>query len=59
MKRLGAECVYLDISHGPGDFIQRHFPQAYERCLGLGIEHHGHRNTGRTGSALHLRWRGR
>ena len=38
MKRLGAECVYLDISHRPGDFIQRHFPQAYERCLSLGID---------------------
>ena len=38
MKRLGAECVYLDITHRPADFIQRHFPQAYERCLSLGID---------------------
>ena len=38
MKRLGAECVYLDISHRPADFVIRHFPQAYERCLQLGID---------------------
>jgi L-aspartate oxidase len=38
MKRLGADCVYLDISHRPASFIQRHFPQAYERCLALGID---------------------
>ena len=38
MKRLGAECVFLDISHQPTDLITRHFPQAYERCLALGID---------------------
>ena len=38
MKRLGAECVYLDISHRPSDFIVKHFPQAYERCLALGLD---------------------
>ena len=38
MKRLGADCVYLDISHRPASFIKRHFPQAYERCLALGID---------------------
>ena len=38
MKRLGAECVYLDISHRPTDFIVKHFPQAYERCLALGLD---------------------
>ena len=38
MKRLGAECVFLDISHQPADLITRHFPQAYERCLALGID---------------------
>ena len=38
MKRLGAECVYLDISHRPADFIVKHFPQAYERCLALGLD---------------------
>ena len=38
MKRLGAECVYLDISHRPKELIIRHFPQAYEKCLSLGID---------------------
>ena len=38
MKRLGAECVFLDISHQPAELITRHFPQAYERCLALGID---------------------
>ena len=38
MKRLGADCVYLDISHRPASFIKRHFPQAHERCLALGID---------------------
>ena len=38
MKRLGAECVYLDISHRPTDFIVKHFPQAHERCLALGLD---------------------
>ena len=26
MKRLGADCMYLDISHKPSDFIKQHFP---------------------------------
>ena len=38
MKRLGAECVYLDISHRPKELIIRHFPQAYEKCLSFGID---------------------
>lgn len=38
MKRLGADCMYLDISHQPADFIQQHFPTIYEKCLSLGID---------------------
>ena len=38
MKRLWAECVYLDISHRPAEFVKHHFPQAYERCRELGID---------------------
>ncbi|MFC1684660.1 L-aspartate oxidase [Pseudomonadota bacterium] len=38
MKRLGMECVYLDISHKPADFIQEHFPTVYQRCLEFGFD---------------------
>ena len=38
MKRLGLECVYLDISHRDENFIRGHFPTVYERCLSLGID---------------------
>ncbi|EMQ2999903.1 TPA: L-aspartate oxidase [Escherichia coli] len=38
MKRLGADCMFLDISHKPADFIRQHFPMIYEKLLGLGID---------------------
>lgn len=38
MKRLGVECLYLDISHKPEAFIRQHFPMIYEKLLGLGID---------------------
>lgn len=38
MKRLGVDCMYLDISHQPKDFIIKHFPTIYQRCLLLGID---------------------
>lgn len=38
MKRLGTECVYLDISHKPAKFISRMFPTIHERCLEYGID---------------------
>ncbi len=38
MKRLGCDCVYLDISHQDPDFVQSHFPNIYNRCLELGID---------------------
>src|SRR3990172_9535679 len=38
MKRLGAPCIYLDISHKPADFIKRHFPNVYARCLEFGYD---------------------
>ena len=38
MKRLGIECVYLDITHKDADWIRSHFPNIYARCLELGID---------------------
>jgi len=38
MKRLGVDCVYLDIRHQPADFIAGHFPTIHARCLELGID---------------------
>jgi L-aspartate oxidase len=37
MKKHGIDCVYLDISHQPIEFLQEHFPTIYKRCLALGI----------------------
>ncbi len=37
MKRLGHDCVYLDISNKSAEFIEQHFPNIYKHCLNLGI----------------------
>ncbi|RBP11497.1 L-aspartate oxidase [Pseudocitrobacter faecalis] len=38
IKRLGVDCMYLDISHKPEEFVRHHFPMIYEKLLGLGID---------------------
>ena len=38
IKRLGVECLYLDISFKPAAFITSHFPNIYAKCLEFGID---------------------
>lgn len=38
MKRTGAPCVFLDLTHKPAAFIVEHFPTIHARCLELGLD---------------------
>lgn len=38
MKRLGHDCVFLDLTHKPRAFIEQHFPTINRRCLELGMD---------------------
>ncbi|MBI5279050.1 MAG: L-aspartate oxidase [Burkholderiales bacterium] len=38
MKKRGLDCVHLDISHQPPEFVKEHFPNIHARCLELGID---------------------
>ena len=38
IKRDGLDFVHLDISHQPPEFVREHFPNIYEKLLGLGID---------------------
>ncbi|MDR0572942.1 MAG: L-aspartate oxidase [Tannerella sp.] len=38
MKNRGEDHVYLDVAHKDPDETKKHFPNIYEKCLGLGID---------------------
>ena len=38
IKRDGLDYVHLDISHREPEFVSRHFPNIYEKLIGLGID---------------------
>jgi L-aspartate oxidase len=38
MKKSGARCVFLDITHKPADFVRDRFPNIYQTCMDLGID---------------------
>lgn len=38
MKRLGCDCLYLDITHKPAEFIEEHFPTVRAKCQEYGID---------------------
>ncbi|MGR6330731.1 L-aspartate oxidase [Sphingomonas sp. XXL09] len=38
IKRYGLDYVHLDISHMPPDFVRGHFPNIYDKLIGLGID---------------------
>lgn len=38
MKKRGLDCVYLDMTHKPADFLAEHFPNILAQCLELGID---------------------
>ena len=38
MKRLGCDCVYLNITHKSREFLLSHFPTIHKRCLKFGID---------------------
>ena len=38
MKRLGLDCVYLDVTHKSPEEIEVHFPTVQARCQALGID---------------------
>jgi L-aspartate oxidase len=38
MKKRGQDCVYLDMTHKPSEFLLKHFPNIHAHCSSLGID---------------------
>lgn len=38
MKTYGDDCVYLDITHEPPDFVRSRFPNIYQTCMDFGLD---------------------
>lgn len=38
MKRTGVDCVFLDMTSQPREYLEKRFPVIYNKCLALGID---------------------
>ncbi len=38
MKTSGDDCVFLDITHEPSDFVRTRFPNIYQTCMEFGLD---------------------